>query len=91
MVKHAQDCCLEGNQKLKSYRSADGNVVLFFNCVDRLVGATFGDHYIASDMFHPDHQVHVPITTYCVSIVVVLIIFFFDGNEYLCLIAGFGG
>ncbi|GJM95468.1 hypothetical protein PR202_ga12206 [Eleusine coracana subsp. coracana] len=56
MVKHAQGCCLEGNHKLKSYRSTEANVVLFFDCVDRLVGAKFGDHYIASDMFDSDQQ-----------------------------------
>ncbi|GJN34811.1 hypothetical protein PR202_gb23507 [Eleusine coracana subsp. coracana] len=56
MVKHAQGCCLEGNHKLKSYRSIEANVVLFFDCVDRLVGAKFGDHYIASDMFDSDQQ-----------------------------------
>uniref|UniRef100_A0A0A9CUX3 Calmodulin binding protein C-terminal domain-containing protein n=1 Tax=Arundo donax TaxID=35708 RepID=A0A0A9CUX3_ARUDO len=59
MVKHAQECCLEGKPELKSYRRREQNVVLFFNCVYRLVGASFGGRYTASDKFDPVQQVLV--------------------------------
>ncbi|TVU49809.1 hypothetical protein EJB05_01146, partial [Eragrostis curvula] len=59
MVKHAQECCLEGKRLLKSYRCAERNVVMFFNCVHHIVGAKFGSCYIACDMFSPSQQVLV--------------------------------
>lgn len=56
MVKHARECRLEGKPELKSYRCAEKNVVLFFNCVRRLVGAEFGCRYVASEAFEPTQQ-----------------------------------
>ncbi|CAN6334381.1 unnamed protein product [Urochloa humidicola] len=56
MINHAKQCCLKGKNKLKSYHRAGENVVLFFNCVHYLVGATFNDGYIESDKFSPAQQ-----------------------------------
>ncbi|XP_015615413.1 calmodulin-binding protein 60 F isoform X2 [Oryza sativa Japonica Group] len=55
-IKHAKECDLEGNCKLKLYRAEEQHVVLFFNCVHDLVGAKFRDHYVAKDNFSSDQQ-----------------------------------
>uniref|UniRef100_A0A0E0MNH5 Uncharacterized protein n=1 Tax=Oryza punctata TaxID=4537 RepID=A0A0E0MNH5_ORYPU len=60
MVTHARDCSLEGKPELKSYPDARTNVVLFFDCVNSLIGAWFGDSYIASDMLNSAQQVFYP-------------------------------
>uniref|UniRef100_A0A0E0BTZ6 Uncharacterized protein n=1 Tax=Oryza glumipatula TaxID=40148 RepID=A0A0E0BTZ6_9ORYZ len=59
MVTHARDCSLEGKPELKSYPVAQTNVVLIFDCVNSLVGAWFGDSYIASDSLSSAQQVIV--------------------------------
>ncbi|KAF0896267.1 hypothetical protein E2562_019749, partial [Oryza meyeriana var. granulata] len=55
-VKHARECDLEGNCKLKLYRVEEQHVVLFFDCVHDLVGAKFRDHYVPKDNFSSDQQ-----------------------------------
>lgn len=59
IVKHAKECDLEGNRKLKSYIVEEQNVVLFFNCVYDLVGAKFHGFYITKDNFNSAQQVKV--------------------------------
>uniref|UniRef100_A0A0E0MI09 Calmodulin-binding protein-like n=1 Tax=Oryza punctata TaxID=4537 RepID=A0A0E0MI09_ORYPU len=55
-VEHAEQCDLEGNYKLKSYRVEEKHVILFFNCVHDLVGATFRGRYVAKDNFNSGEQ-----------------------------------
>uniref|UniRef100_A0A0E0F8G1 Calmodulin-binding protein n=1 Tax=Oryza meridionalis TaxID=40149 RepID=A0A0E0F8G1_9ORYZ len=55
-VQHAEQCDLEGNCKLKSYGVEEKHVILFFNCVHDLVGATFRGRYVAKDNFNSDEQ-----------------------------------
>ncbi|EEC80652.1 hypothetical protein OsI_23046 [Oryza sativa Indica Group] len=55
-VKHARECDLEGNCKLKSCRVEEQNVTLFFNCVHDLVGAKFCHHYVTKDDFNSEQQ-----------------------------------
>lgn len=89
MVKHAQQCSLEGKPELKSYRCEAKNVVLFFNYVHRLVGAKFDGHYIASEKFEPAQQVQFAMSAYCSRGCPVAT--FFGGSEHVCLAAVFGG
>lgn len=72
-IKHAKECDLEGNCKLKLYRAEEQHVVLCFNCVHDLVGAKFRDHYVAKDNFSSDQQV-------CVDIGILLQMQTFDEN-----------
>ncbi len=58
-VEHAEQCDLEGNYKLKSYRVEEKHVTLFFNCVHDLVGAKFRGRYVAKDNFSSDEKVYV--------------------------------
>lgn len=64
MIKHAQECSLEGKLELKSYSCAERNVVLFFNYVHRLVGAKFDGCYVTSDKFEPAQRVNFVISAY---------------------------
>ncbi|EAY72267.1 hypothetical protein OsI_00121 [Oryza sativa Indica Group] len=57
-VEHAEQCDLEGNYKLKSYRVEEKHVTLFFNCVHDLVGAKFRGRYVAKDNFSSDEKIH---------------------------------
>uniref|UniRef100_A0A0E0J590 Calmodulin-binding protein-like n=1 Tax=Oryza nivara TaxID=4536 RepID=A0A0E0J590_ORYNI len=54
--EHAEQCDLEGNYKLKSYRVEEKHVTLFFNCVHDLVGAKFRGRYVAKDNFSSDEK-----------------------------------
>ncbi|CAL4898754.1 unnamed protein product [Urochloa decumbens] len=56
MTRHASECHLEGMHKLKSYCCMEGNVVLFFDCLHYLVGATFDGCYTVSEKFSPAQQ-----------------------------------
>ncbi|CAN6356460.1 unnamed protein product [Urochloa humidicola] len=51
MTGHARTRILEDRRELKPYQAEDGNVVLFFNCVHDLVGASFCGNYIAFENF----------------------------------------
>lgn len=58
MTEHARKRVLEDRHELKAYQTEDGTVTLFFNCVHDLIGAKFGDNYIACEQFDIDHKVH---------------------------------
>ncbi len=79
MVTHARDCSLEGKPELKSYPVAQTNVVLIFDCVNSLVGAWFGDSYIASDSLSSAQQVHVLVSNIVHSTIAATML----RNQYL--------
>nr|CAB3466141.1 unnamed protein product [Digitaria exilis] len=56
MIGHARKRTLEDRHELKAYQTEDGTVTLFFNCVHDLIGAKFGDNYIACEQFGIDHK-----------------------------------
>uniref|UniRef100_A0A0D9XV67 Calmodulin-binding protein n=1 Tax=Leersia perrieri TaxID=77586 RepID=A0A0D9XV67_9ORYZ len=55
-VKHARECDLEGNCKLKSFRVEEEHIELFFDCVHNLIGAQFRECYVAKDDFSSVQQ-----------------------------------
>jgi hypothetical protein len=62
MVAHAMECDLSDEPCLRSYKVEGKKILLFFNCVDGLVGVEFGDKFIATDMFDSKQKVQTLIS-----------------------------
>lgn len=57
LIGHARECALGDKPELKRYQSEDGSVMLFFNCVNDVIGAAFPHDYVASKEFNTSQKV----------------------------------